>query len=78
MPDPIEVQLSNYQIEKATSRLAYQRAAVRRLGFDANPTLARLANETVASLERRLAALLVSHASLLEKQGDPPTDVAKP
>lgn len=74
MPNPIEVRLSNYQIEKAASRLAYQRAAVRRLGFDADPALAKIANETVASMEGRLAALLISHASLLEKQGDLPTE----
>ena len=62
----VELELSNYQIEKATARLAYQRAAVHRLGFNADRRLAELARETLAAMERRLAALLVTHASLVE------------
>ncbi len=64
----VEVQLSNYQIEKATARLAYHRAAVHRLGFDADTRLAELAQETLVVMESRLAALLVEHPSLVEQQ----------
>ena len=73
MPEPFEVRLSNYQIEKATARLAHQRAAVRRLGFEANPYLAQAASAALATMESRLAKLLLSHASLLERQGKPTT-----
>lgn len=72
MTESVEVRLSNYQIEKAIARLAYQRGAVSRLGFDANPYLAKVAKETLASMQDRLAALLVRHADLLAEQGKLP------
>ena len=64
----VEIRLSNYQIEQATTRLAHQRFAIRQLGFHADPRNAEIANDALASMEKRLAALLVSHAALLKKQ----------
>jgi hypothetical protein len=66
MSEPENIRLSNLQIKKATTRLAHQRAAIRQLGFQANATLAKVANETVVSMECRLAALVVGHARLLK------------
>ena len=73
MVETIEVQLSNYQIEKATARLAYQQAAIRRLGFSKDPGFAAIAHETLTSLETRLAKLLADHSSLLKEQRRAPS-----
>ncbi len=58
--DLVELRLSNYQIEKATARLAYQRAAIRKLGFDAELRISDIAHEALVSMESRLAELLVN------------------
>ena len=76
--DLIALQLSNYRIEKATARLAHQRAAIRRLGFDADQRLAELAQGTLLVLESRLAELLVGHASLVTQQQRNITTRARP
>jgi hypothetical protein len=68
MREPVEIQLSNYQIDKATARLANQRLIVRRLGSNTDPHLAKVAKEHLIAMESRLAALLVKHASLLATQ----------
>ena len=69
MRQTIEVELSNYQIEKATARLAYQRAVIKRLGFSKDPKFAEIAHETLISLETKLAKLLSNHSDLLKDQG---------
>lgn len=79
MTDPttraFEARLSEYQIEKATARLAYQRAVIRRLGPNADGRVAQVANEMLVAIEVRLAELLLNHVNLLEAQDDAPVGV---
>lgn len=79
MTDPttraFEARLSEYQIEKATARLAYQRAVVRRLGPNADGRLAQVAIEMLVAMEVGLAALLLNHVNLLEAQANAPEGV---
>ena len=63
-----EVEHMNYQIEKAELRLSYQKVVVKKLGFDAEPRYADLANDLLAMMENRISLLHKRRDALLSAQ----------